>query len=121
MIKPTKQTQSHLSPLYSKFLATPVHGSILNSYTSDSLPEVNKNIGERVKVTVNYTCYSASGFLWGNLITEALRYGTRCKGSYNVTCIPTRSSANGMNHAFDSQPTVVLILPTPEEWKAKST
>jgi len=31
---------------------------------------------------------------------EALRYGTRCQGSHSFTCIPTRLSANGMNHAF---------------------
>jgi len=36
----------------------------------------------------------------GNLITEALRYGTCCKGSRGITCTSTRLFANGVNHAF---------------------
>jgi len=48
-------------------------------------------------VKVRDTWYSAAS--WGNVITEALRYGTHCKGSHSVTCTPTRLSTNGMNHS----------------------
>jgi len=33
------------------------------------------------------------------VISEALRFGTHCKGSY-VICTPVHLLANGMNHAF---------------------
>jgi len=39
-------------------------------------------------------------FIWGNLITEALRYDTRCKGSHGVTSTPTLLSGNGKKDAF---------------------
>jgi len=54
-----------------------------------------------------------------HLITEALRYGTRCQGITQIYLPPKRLSTNGMNHAF------ALLgegdKPTPEGSKAELT
>jgi len=62
--------------------------------------------------------YSAS--LWGNLITEALRYGTRCQGSHSFTRTPTCLSANGMNHVIAFPAEAGPDFTDPEGWKAES-
>jgi len=35
--------------------------------------------------------------------SEALRYGTHCKGFQSLTCTPMHLSANSMNHAFPAE------------------
>jgi len=56
-----------------------------------------------------------------NLTPEALRYGTRCQGTsqfYVLNHVYLRTEL--ATHLPFLQPKLVLILPTPEEWKAES-
>jgi len=48
------------------------------------------------KGKIRDTWYGAS--LWGSLITEAHRYGTRCQWITQFYLLPTRLSTNRMNH-----------------------
>jgi len=58
-----------------------------------------QQVNQKLKVKAETTWYSVS--LWGNLITEAVRYGTRCQGwGPGITQFylsPTRLSTSGMN------------------------
>jgi len=79
-------------------------------YVASSMWDVNWNTEQRmficqslswlrhnsaVNVKVADAWYSTSS--WGNPITEALRYGTRCQGITQFYLPPTHLSTNGMN------------------------
>jgi len=68
-----------------------------------------------VKVKVEDTYYSAS--LWGNLITEALRYGTRCLGITQFYLHTQAFIHEWTAFAFPAEAGPHLL--TPEGWRAE--